>query len=136
MATMDPVEVVARVLEGFICADRRYEQMFGGWRLHVAPESLATVTIGQRVAKEGHRHVTLEQNILDAMRWSGGGFEGSADLSSSGRFDVAVWGPGTDGIHGVIEVKLGAWFTYADVAPCRQPRSNRSAPPPSLRGRA
>ena len=28
---------------------------------------------------------------------------------------MAVWGSGTEGILGVIEVKLGAWFTFANV---------------------
>ena len=115
---MDPAEVAARVLDGFRSADDVYTRISGGWRLHAAPEYLATVTIGNRVAEPNRRYVTLEQNINDAIRWSGGsGLEGrAADLSSSGRFDIAVWGPGTDGIQGVVEVKLGAWFTYAKVA--------------------
>jgi len=115
---MDPAEVAARVLEGFRSADDEYTRISGGWRLHAAPEYFATVTIGNRVAESNRHYVTLEQNINDAITWSGGsGLRGrAADLSASGRFDIAVWGPGTDGIQGVVEVKLGTWFTYANVA--------------------
>ena len=99
---MDPVDVAARVLDGFRSADDEYTRISGGWRLHAAPEYLATVAIGTRLAESNRRYVTLEQNINDAIRWSGGsGLQGrAADLSSAGRFDIAVWGPGTDGIQG------------------------------------
>ena len=73
--------------------------------------------IGEQVAEPGRRYVTMEQNINDTVGWSGGArFQGKQqNLPASGRFDVAVWGPGSAGIVGVIEVKLGAWFTYTNV---------------------
>lgn len=118
MISTNPADVAASVLEGISYADAAYTRISGGGRLHAAPEYFAAVTIGKRVAQTEGRDVTLEQNINDAIRWSGShGLEGRvADLSLSGRFDIAVWGPGTDGIQGVVEVKLGTWFTLANVA--------------------
>ena len=89
--------------------------MSGGWRLHAAPEYFATVTIARSIAKADY--VTLEQNVNDAVSWSGGTrFEGRAEnLPGSGRFDIAVWRGGDEGVKGVVEVKLGTWFTYGNV---------------------
>lgn len=109
-------EVVARsVLDGFARADAKYRKMSSGWSLHAAPEYYATVGIAGRIAKSDY--VTLEQNVNDAVGWSGGTrFEGKADsLPAEGRFDIAVWRDGDVGIKGVVEVKLGSWFTYENV---------------------
>lgn len=123
--------IACSALDGFRRADERYMAMSGGWRLHAAPEYFATVAIAGRIAKVDY--VTLEQNIDDAVGWSGGERieAGADDLSAKGRFDIAVWRDGDEGVKGVIEVKLGTWFTYATVggdvrrvcaALCRAPR--------------
>ena len=115
MSATQSEQIARRVLDAFRRADAKYLAMSGGWRLHAAPEYFATVAIAKRIAKVDY--VTLEQNIDDAIGWSGGRrLEASADnLSMKGRFDLAVWGEGNEGIKGVIEVKLGTWFTYAKV---------------------
>lgn len=115
MSAEEGETIARRVLETFGRADARYVAM-SGWRLHTAPEYFATVAIAKRLAKV--HYVTLEQNINNAVAWSGGQqLEANADnLSSKGRFDLAVWGKKeNDAIQGVIEVKLGTWFTYATV---------------------
>lgn len=118
MATVDPEPVATKTLKGFQRADVQYTAMSGGWRLHTAPECFAVVEIAKQIVKPGSRYVTLEQNINDAVGWSGGKrFQGSAgSLPASGRFDIAIWGAGTDWIQGVVEVKLGRWFTYSSIA--------------------
>ena len=101
MSKTEQREVAAAVLRGFRAADDQYARISGGWRLHTAPEYLATVKIGEQVAEAEGRYVTLEQNINDAVGWSGGTrFRGKqGHLPASGRFDVA-WGRGTEGIPG------------------------------------
>lgn len=110
-------EIAGDVLEGFCAADADYTRISGGWRLHTAPEYFATVKIAEHIANKDDLYVTLEQNAKDAICWSGGklgqGVENA--LSPQDRFDIAVWGPGNQGIKGVVEVKLGTWFTYSNV---------------------
>ncbi len=118
MRSNDPKRLARKILDALAAADEAYEAMTGGWRLHDAPEYFATVHIARRIAKYLKRYATLEQNINDAVRWSDGkrldGNEGS--LPPQGRFDIAVWGPGDEGIHGPIEVKVGTGFTYSSVS--------------------
>ena len=38
-----------------------------------------------------------------------------ADLPDQGRFDIAVWGPGSTGILGIVEIKEVTFVTYANV---------------------
>ena len=106
--------IARRVLDAFRRADETYYRISGGWRLHAAPEYLATVTIARKVAKS--HYVTLEQNINDVIEWCGGARleTETHNLSGSGRFDIAVWPPGKS-VKGIVEVKLGTWFTYANV---------------------
>ena len=114
MGSTETDAIACRLLEAFRRADRAYHRMSGGWRLHAAPEYFATVTVARRVAKTDY--VTLEQNINDVIELCGGErLETDTDsLSGSGRFDVAVWPPG-ESVKGIVEVKLGTWFTYANV---------------------
>ncbi len=84
--------------------------------MHYAPEYFATVEIAKAVASVEDRYVTIEQNISNAVGWSGGDhFKGRAgNLPSKGRFDVAVWDENAD-IHGVIEVKLAPYLRKGSV---------------------
>ena len=116
--SLDPERLALKVLDALAGADKTYDAMSGGWRLHLAPEYFATVEIARAIAKPGKRYVTLEQNINDAVEWSGGErSEGNAgSLPAKGRFDIAVWGAGDDGPRATIEVKLGTYFTYDNVS--------------------
>ena len=115
---LDPERLALKVLSALADADETYDDMSGGWRLHLAPEYFATVEIARAIAKPGKRYVTLEQNVNDAVGWAKGKrFEGNAgSLPAQGRFDIAVWGSGDDGPRATIEVKLGTYFTYGSVS--------------------
>ena len=109
------------VVAGFKDAADHYYCLSGGWELYMAPEYYSTVKVAERLAKANGRYVTLEQNIGDTVRWSGprqprpdARPEQNA-LPKQGRFDIAVWGPGDEGILGIIEIKEVDFITYGRV---------------------
>ena len=59
------------VVAGFDDAAGLYRRMSGGWDLHMAPEYYCTVKVAEKLAEPEGRYVTLEQNIADALNWSG-----------------------------------------------------------------
>lgn len=105
------------VIVGFDNASGLYRTLSGGWEVHMAPEYFCTVKVAENLYMPGSRYVTMEQNITDALRWTGreGAAEPSGELPRHGRFDIAVWGPGSDGILGIVEIKEVKYVTFADV---------------------
>ena len=104
------------VIAGFEEAAERYPQLSGGWELHMAPEYYCTVKVAERLCDRELTYLSLEQNIAHAL---GSGrrtdAEPTDELPNYGRFDIAVWGPGTEGIVGIVEIKEVAFVTYANL---------------------
>ena len=105
------------VIAGFEEAAERYPQLSGGWELHMAPEYYCTVKVAERLCDRELTYLSLEQNIAHALAWSGRrtDAEPTDELPNYGRFDIAVWGPGTEGIVGIVEIKEVAFVTYANL---------------------
>ena len=109
------------VITGFEEASDQYHCLSGGWELHMAPEYYSSVKIAERLAAANDRYVTLEQNISDTVRWSGprqprpDSRSEQKTLPNQGRFDIAVWGSGSEGILGVIEIKEVDFITYGKI---------------------
>lgn len=93
------------VIAGFTNASDRHRTLSGGWEVHMAPEYFCTVKVAENLYKPGSRYVTMEQNITDALRWSGreGEAAPSGELPRHGRFDITLWDPGSEGILGIVE---------------------------------
>ena len=111
------VELGRDVIAGFDEAADSYVALSGGWEVYRAPEYYCTVKIAEKLAESDSRYVTLEQNIADALKWTRhSATDGrTANLPQQGRFDIAVWGPGSEGILGIVEVKEVQFATYANV---------------------
>ena len=110
-------QLASAVIAGFEEAAERYPEISGGSELHNAPEYYCTVKVAEQLSGREHTYVSLEQNIAHALAWSGRQTDaGPTDvLPDFGRFDIAVWGPGTDGIVGVIEIKEVRFVTYTKL---------------------
>lgn len=105
------------VIAGFELAAKLYKDLSGGWEVHRAPEYYCTVKIGEKLYEAGSGYVTLEQNIADTLRWAGGGdARPTRELPRHGRFDIALWGPGSEGIHGIVEVKEVKFVTFGNLS--------------------
>lgn len=118
MALEQSLEQLAKeVIAGFAAAAQDYVNISGGWEVYRAPEYYCTVKVGEKLAGRPGTYVTLEQNIQQALDWSvrREGTEQAARLPEHGRFGIAVWGPGTEGIVGIIEIKEVEFPTYAKV---------------------
>ena len=91
---LDPeLDQLARtVIAGFDDAARAYYRLSGGWEVYRAPEYYCTIKVAEKLAEPGRTYVTLEQNIADALNWSGRSEQSprTDDLPDHGRFDIAV----------------------------------------------
>ena len=64
--------------------------------------------------------MTLEQNIAEALNWSGRRTDAvrTGELLDHGRFDIAVCGSGSTSIVGIVEIKEVKFVTYACSTTC------------------
>lgn len=114
----EPLQQLALdVVAGFDEAAKCYPELSGGWELHMAPEYYCTVKVAEQLSDREHTYVSLEQNIAHALALSGRqtDAEPTDELPDFGRFDIAVWGPGTEGIVGIVEIKEVTFVTYANL---------------------
>lgn len=117
-ALEEPLQQLANdAIAGFAEAAELYPKISGGWELHMAPEYYCTVKVAEKLAAPPHRYVSLEENIARALTWSGrpSDAEPTAELPDYGRFDIAVWGPKSEGILGIVEIKEVRFVTFGKL---------------------
>ena len=114
--TLDPTRIADKVLDALKLADEKYNLMSGGWPLYYAPEYYATARIAEAIAKDGKRYAALEVSPNDAFTHKKRNHDGNGSIPKQGRFDIALWGPGATYPVGIVEVKLGTFFTFGSVA--------------------
>ena len=94
MGPVSMIAIVEKTLEGIVRAQDDYETWTGGSWLWKAPEYLVTSYIAREIStiEENACYVTLESNVKNAIRYSGGrsGRPRSA-LRHRGKFDILLW---------------------------------------------